>query len=125
MIFLYELYCCLKKIQTLNIFFQISEQNLNPPMARAKGVDATPNRFLCFFSKMGGSFLETKVLPVGSYLSHLSIKRRFSSRTYHLDSKTRQRVGALLILTMKMTSNLLELVRTWYRTGWNLIKLIP
>ena len=41
-------------------------------------MDATPpNRFFQFFSEMGRAFLETKFLPVGSSLGHLSVKKIF------------------------------------------------
>ena len=63
---------------------------LNPPMAKG---DATPNRFFQFFSDGEELFLQTKLLPVGSSLGHLSMKN-FLDQTYRLASKIRQREGA-------------------------------
>ena len=57
------------------------------------GVDFTPSRFFQFFSEMGRAFLQTKFLPVGSSLGHLSMKK-FSDLTFHLGSKLRQREDA-------------------------------
>ena len=44
-----------------------------------EGLDATPNRFFQFFSRMGGGFLQTKFLAVGSSLGYLSMKKFFRS----------------------------------------------
>ena len=51
-----------------------------------------PTGFSNFSQKWEELFLQTKFLPVGSSLGHLSIKK-FSNRTYHLGSKFGQREG--------------------------------
>ena len=70
------------KFLTLNFkIIAVSEPCINPPMAKGDGggVDATPSRFFQFFSEMGRAFLQTKFLPVGSFLGHLPMKKFFKS----------------------------------------------
>ena len=58
--------------------------SLNPPMAKEEeggggGVDATPTDFSTFSQKWEELFLQTKFLPAGSSLGHLSRKKFFRS----------------------------------------------
>ena len=60
----------------------------------AKGGGCHPQTgFSNFSQKWEELFRQTKFLPVGSSLGHLSMKI-FSDRTYRLGSKIRQREGA-------------------------------
>ena len=62
------------------------KKSINPPMAKGGGDATSHNRFFHFFSGMGGAFLQTKFLAIGSSLVHLSIKS-FSNLTYRLLKK--------------------------------------
>ena len=67
-----------------------------PSMAR-EGVDASPppspTDFSSFSQKWEDLFLQTKFLPIGSSLEHLSMKKFFKS-DLPLGSRIRQREGA-------------------------------
>ena len=52
-----------------------------------------PNRFFQFFSEMGRAFPQTKFLPVGSSLGHLSMKKFFRSDLPSWLYKIRQKEG--------------------------------
>ena len=67
------------EITNFGVPFMTSADTINPPMA--KGVDATPppTGFSNFSQKWEKLSLETKFLPVGSSLGHLSMKKFFRS----------------------------------------------
>ena len=49
------------------------------PRGGGGGHATPPNRFVQLFSEMGRASLQTKFLPVGSSLGHLSMKKFFKS----------------------------------------------